>query len=346
MSDQPDIEGSAEQTSAARSRAIAVVLALVVVNLVIVALALVRSDPPSPTVPTAVAGQSKGTPSATTSSSTAGTTSVPTSTGKATTSKPATSTAPAPKAIAPARQVSPIVMVTSRVAYRFNVGSCAGGGARLQRTADRGKTWTTIATPLRTITRVVPRGGSNVFIIGAAANCALIEYTSTDNGQTWLGPIAADNSWTLDAKNPAAVVAGGATSTPCGKQAVVSLARVSSSTAQALCLDGQIVQSGDLGKTWRLVRAIPGALAITSQQQPIGVVAYAVRTSPTAQCKGLEVLQMDGAGIPSTISCVPLDTSKVTPGTVSIAMIGTQGWLSVGASTWTTDDRKTWTKRG
>ena len=121
---------------------------------------------------------------------------------------------------------------------------------------------------------------------------------------------------------------------------------MSSSTAQALCLDGQIVQSGDLGKTWRLVRAIPGALAITSQQQPIGVVAYAVRTSPTAQCKGLEVLQMDGAGIPSTISCVPLDTSKVTPGTVSIAMIGTQGWLSVGASTWTTDDRKTWTKRG
>ena len=86
--------------------------------------------------------------------------------------------------------------------------------------------------------------------------------------------------------------------------------------------------------------------AVGAQQQPIGVVAYAVRTSPTAQCKGLEVLQMDGAGIPSTISCVPLDTSKVTPGTVSIAMIGTQGWLSVGASTWTTDDRKTWTKRG
>jgi hypothetical protein len=307
-----------------------VALVLIDIALVFAALRITsRSSDAAPT--TAVTETSEAPPPATSSTSTSGPT-----TGSPT----ATSSTPVPAAAVPLTLV--VAAVDGSVAWRANVGACAGGGATVQMSTDGGKTWRSRPSPYPVLTRIIPTDASKASVVGADTACSMGVRTTTDGGATWPGTGSIADTLARDPNDNTKVRApGGRTVAPCGTVPVVDLARNSPTGAQSLCADGRLLSSTDDGATWSEAGAVPSGLALDSRVVGSAVTAFVART--LASCEGVQLSAVVGGKL-ADLGCAavgPIESGKVALS----APTPQSGWLIVGTTSWrSSDGLKTWSK--
>lgn len=299
-------------------------VALAALTTVLVGWAIGSND----TTPTAAQSTSVGATGATQHPS-----STPSITPSGTSSTTATTT---PGQAAPLQTI--LVAINDKQAWRITVGSCAKGGAKVAITTDGGTTWADAKTALNTIVRVRPTDGQSAFVVGADSTCAAELKNTSDAGATWASDSAVGSAWFRDPKSPVTVRAPGpASSTPCGKQAVLDLAVQSIGSARVLCADGLVRSTTDTGGSW------------TDSGKAAGAVALAVSSASPAQtyvaipdplgCAGVQVRRIDQT---APTSCIQSNAPK-TPGQIALSLVPGGGWLSIGDTTMrSTDKLVTW----
>lgn len=281
-----------------------------------------------------------------TSSTTATISTSPTTPERAVTSSPAASTSRSTASVKVSPVAVMIVAIDGSVAWRIKAGSCEAGGGAVAVTTDGGKSFKDRKSPLRVIAGVQPTSADRAFMVGASRACDMEGRTTADGGASWGPASRVTDVWTRDARDDQVVLSSGSRSSrPCGEGVVVDLTRLSAGGAQVLCADSTLKSTNDSGASWQAAGDAPGALALDDRQGPNGITAYVVR--PGEKCRGLEIVQRDngGAGVPKPVGCAELPLEGVKPGTVSLSVVGNDGWLAVGDDMWRSrDGLRTWAK--
>ncbi|MEP7334109.1 MAG: hypothetical protein ABI692_18710, partial [Terracoccus sp.] len=229
-------------------------------------------------------------------------------------------------------------------AWRATAGQCRGGGGAIQTTSNGGATWAKGASPARAIVRVQPLAGRIGFADAAGADCVLKEFTTNDEGRSWQGPQPVDGGWARQLGDSKLVVTPKRlNSRACGEQEVLDLARVSSTQAQVLCLDGGVKRTNDGGASWSQAGQVPDGLSLATRVKSGSTLTYAARVSAT--CPGIEIVQMMAPGSdPKRVSCVSAP-GRAAAGGVSLSTPSGAGWLAVGDETWVAGaDLRQWKK--
>ncbi|EWT02863.1 hypothetical protein N865_03115 [Intrasporangium oryzae NRRL B-24470] len=307
-------------------------LAFLALDIVLVVLALrpPRTTDAAPTVPTPV----------TTSSTSVGatpTTGDTTSTGStSTTGTGSAGSRPAPLTVI-------VNGLDATVAWKATTGTCGSGGATLAVTKNGGARWSVVKAPTEAISRVQPLDTQRAFVVGASTACRLRQYSTTDLGSSWTGPSAVSGGWARRLDQPSTVVTPAQDAAqPCGGKAVVDLSRTSAQQAQALCVNGDIVETGDGGQTWVSAGKASEAVALANRSASGRVTTYVARVVPS--CDGVQIARVADGKDPVQLACVAT-TVPATPGRIAISTPDEGGWLVVGDETFTgTRDLKAWTK--
>lgn len=186
-----------------------VVLVLVVLDVALVAVVLGARSGSSAT--TAV---TRMTPSASAGPNPTGTS--PRPSPSLIVSGPSTSASPSPDPTSTPAVASPVpvrrllVAVDGRQAWRVATGSCTDGGASVERTTDGGRTWTSGTPPLRSISRLVVRIGSDaVYAVGADGGCDAQLRRTVNSAATWTGANGMDRFFYTDPQHPGSVAVPG-----------------------------------------------------------------------------------------------------------------------------------------
>ncbi len=263
--------------------------------------------------------------------------STPTSTPMTTPSTPAPAYRPAPLTVM-------IVGEDGSRAWRAAAGQCQGGGGAIQTTSNGGAAWAKVASSGRAITRIQPLAGPTGFADTAGADCVLREFTTNDEGRSWQGPRPVDGGWARQLGDPKMVVTPKRlNSRACGEKEVLDLARVSSTQAQVLCLDGGVKRTVDGGTSWSQAGQAPGGLSLATRVLGRSMLTYLARVSAT--CPGIEIVQVLAPGTdPKRVSCLN-SPGRAAPGAVSLSTPSGAGWLAVGDETWVAGaDLRQWKK--
>lgn len=328
------------------------VLVLVVVDVVLVSVVLGIGSRSSTAVPGAVTlltqspsttplGKTTSTPTTSPSSSPEPSMASPTASPE-----PSTSATPTPDASAAAAAAAPVarrlVAVDARRAWRVSPGTRDGGGASVSVTSDGGQTWAARSSPLAMVSRLVIRPGSAVvFAVGADGSCSPELRRTVDRGATWRMMDGTAGFFATDPTNPGSVVVPGrGIVQACGGQPIIDLA-VGGHELQVLCPGGRLRTIGDGDAMWTDGPQIAGAIALTTS--PIGSRrTYVARAGPSA-CDGVQIV--DAGRLRDPIACIP-HSGQVTPGTVSLSIVGARGWLLVADDVYTSGDNlDNWSKR-
>lgn len=258
-----------------------------------------------------------------------------------------TSSAPAPGPTPPSVTAMVLDVVGPKTAWRATPGSCADGGAVLERTTDGGATWARVDAPFRAVTRISASSASAGFVVGAeAADCKLSVRSTTDVGGSWKAPGRLSSTWYADIEDRASVhTAGDHDTTPCAKDAVRQLTRVTDDVTAVLCDDGTVRATTDGGSSWAVVGQQDGAVAMAASHD----TAWTVRVAALGQkdCAGVQVLSLAAAG-PTVTGCIETGVKAGDP-----VALGREpkdadhGWAVVGATTYrSSDGLATWTTAG
>jgi len=220
-----------------------------------------------------------------------------------------------------------IVGIDQKTAFRFTVGSCRDGGAKLELTRNAGASWGPRTARFDTLVRVRVRDDGSAFSVGANASsdCTPAIRQASKFDADWGDAAAVNNAWYRDPRDERSVgLSTGGTDKPCGTKAVVDLAVVDRGAA-ALCADGTVLVS-KTGASWDQTASVPGALALALDDK-----SRSVAVVPGADgCAGLAVV--DAAKPDAALGCVQTDLAKVKPGTVALSVTGSGGWLRVGGA--------------
>ena len=234
-----------------------------------------------------------------------------------------------------------LVGLDSDVAWRATTGTCGDGGAELSVTRDGGSSWDEVEVPATTITRVQPLTGGTGFIVGADRGCGQSEFTTDDDGASWIGPRPLVGGWARKLAEPNEVVTpDDANSRPCGDQNVLDLSRISAEQAEALCRDGSVKVTNDGGATWSESGEAEGAVALSNRLEDGVLTTYAARAGVEG-CDGVQIAKVVRGEQPAEVACV--ETANVIPGSVAISASPQAGWLVVGDQAWVSGaDLATW----
>ncbi|HKX68273.1 MAG TPA: hypothetical protein VJN29_13730 [Intrasporangium sp.] len=218
------------------------------------------------------------------------------------------------------------------MAWRATTGTCTEGGAELSVTRDGGASWDEVEVPARTISRVQPLTGGTGFIVGSDRGCGQSEFTTDDDGATWVGPRPLVGGWARKIAAPNEIVTPeDANSRPCGDQDVLDLSRTSAEQAEALCRDGSVKVTNDSGATWSESGQAEGALAFSNRLEGGVLTTYAARAGVEG-CDGVQIAKVIRGEEPAEVACV--ETTEPTPGSVAISTSPEAGWLLVGDEAW------------
>lgn len=250
--------------------------------------------------------------------------------------RPTASSSPTPSpgtsSAVPVRRL--LVAVDGRRAWRVSTGTCTGGGATVSITTDGGRSWDSRTAQSASISRLVVRPGSAaVFAVGADSGCGAQLRRTADSGATWADAQGLDGFFYTDPRDPGSVaVPGRGTVQACGGQPILDLA-VDGSDLEVLCPGGQLRSIGDGDATWTDGPRISGAIALTTSRiDPTRT--YVARVGQTA-CAGVQIVDAGRLGDP--VTCVRR-TDQVVPGSVSLSITGTSGWLLVGGDVYSSGD--------
>lgn len=267
-----------------------------------------------------------------------------------TTSTPTPTVAQAPATASPTPRYRPAPLTVMIVgqdasrAWRAQAGRCPGGGGTVLTTSDGGATWAKRRSPGPALARVQPLNGQEGFALVATADCQLKEFATYDDARTWQGPRVLDGVWARQLTDAKVVVTPlRPASRPCGDQAVLDLARISSTRAAALCFEGGVKRTTDGGISWSNAGQATGALSLATRVETGNTLTYAARVS--AACPGIEIVQVTGAKAdPKRVSGVSSPQGSEA-GTVSLSTPSAAGWLAVGDDTWVAGaDLQQWSK--
>lgn len=236
-----------------------------------------------------------------------------------------------------------LVGLDSDVAWRATTGTCKDGGATLSITRDGGSSWDEVESPARTISRVQPLTGGTGFIVGANRGCDENEFTTDDDGATWVGPRPLVGGWARKLDQPNEIVSPkDGSSRPCGDQNVLDLSRTSAEQAEALCADGSVKVTNDSGATWSESGEAEGALAFSNRLENGVLTTYAARAGVEG-CDGVQVAKVVSGKEPTEVACV--ESTTPNPGSVAISASPEAGWLIVGDEAWVSGaDLTAWEK--
>ncbi len=320
--------------------ALSALVTLLLVDVALVAFAFKGVSGGQPRPGTASSASAATTPDSTASSAPARTETTTAAAPPPASSSP-TSSSPSTEDARPLSRM--VVAVNGNTAWRITVGTCAAGGSAIATSGDGGKTWRSHSSPWPVLVRVQPTDGSKAFVVGATKDCEMGVQSTADVGVTWTPSTGVGDVWARDAADATKIRApGNRRVAPCGDRAVLDLVRTSARAAQALCADGELTESADEGATWTSVVRLQGVMALDHRLENGAVTAYLVGRS--AGCPGLTVSSAR-SGSPVTLGCVDLGGSPVAAGTVSISVVGNDGWLLVGDATWRSrDGLRTWSK--
>lgn len=263
---------------------------------------------------------------------------VPTSTaGSTSTSKstPATGTSTKPTAT-PREAVPPSVLIAAfdaDVAWRATVGSCDKGGSTFATTKDGGRTWQQADAAAEATARIQPLGAGRGFSIGAAEDCVLAQFSTSDDGAKWEGPAAIDGGWSRRLDEPSMVTTPQQVNArPCGDGVVLDLSRTSAQQAEALCSDGGVKVTHDGGRAWADSGEAPGAVALSNRLEGGVLSTYVARLD--GSCAGVQIVKVIKGKAASPIACVDAPVPD-EGGQIAISVVADSGWLLVGDRVWT-----------
>jgi hypothetical protein len=213
-------------------------------------------------------------------------------------------------------------------------GTCAEGGASVSHTTDGGRSWQARTAPLPSISRlVVPPGSTAVFAVGADGGCDAQLRRTADSGATWAAAKGLDGFFYIDPRDPASVaVPGRGTVQACGGGPILDLA-VDAGSVEVLCTSGQLRSMGDGDATWTDGPRVSGAIALTTSR--IDPTRTYVARVGQAVCAGVQIVDTGRLGDP--VTCVRR-SDPITPGSVSLSIEGTAGWLLVGGDVYNSGD--------
>ena len=236
----------------------------------------------------------------------------------------------------PRAEVVPLVVgltvVNQTTAVRFATGTCADGGATMALTTDGGRSWKARTAPFEVLTRVRVRTNGSAFAVGAdsGARCAARIRQADSYSGSFGTPRAVQDAWFRDPRSAGSIgLPTGHLGRPCGGDAVVDLSVVDAG-ALVLCADGRVLSSAT-GDRWKTRAMLDGALAVAQTNGGRVLVA----APHVGGCAGMAVV--DAATPDTVLGCAALDTAKVEPGTVALAVTSDGGWLAVGDHTYRSD---------
>jgi len=266
---------------------------------------------------------------------------VATSTATTPTTGTATKTAAAPRKAVPGSVL--IAAFDADVAWKATLGSCEKGGSTFATTSDGGRTWQQADAPAGATARIQPLGAGRGFVIGAAKDCVLAQFSTSTDGASWDGPAALDGGWSRRLDEPSMVTTPQQVNArPCGDGVVLDLSRTSAQQAEALCDDGGIKVTQDGGRAWADSGEAPGAVALGNRLEGGVLSTYAARL--TDSCTGVEIVKVVQGKAASTIACVDAPV-PAKDGQIAISVVGDSGWLLVGDRVWTAGaSLKEWAK--
>jgi hypothetical protein len=208
-------------------------------------------------------------------------------------------------------------------------------------TTDGGSDWTDAESPNKALARVQPLRAGTGFVYAAGKDCRLEEWTTQDDGATWVGPKAIAGGWARQLSDPSLVITPAEDSArPCGEGVVIDLSRTSAEQAEALCADGSVVVTNDAGAKWSDSGAAPGAVALANRLDGEVLATYAARIDPA--CAGVQIVRVIEGKPAAAVACVQT-SAPPQPGQVGISTTAAAGWLLVGEETWTSGaDMTTW----
>jgi photosystem II stability/assembly factor-like uncharacterized protein len=131
-------------------------------------------------------------------------------------------------------------------------GSCTGRStATVLTSTDAGASPTRRDPGLRTVTAVQADDGGRLVVVGAGPDCQPRQRSSVDGGATWVDDPAITRWYTSPSDPRTAVSPSQGGSKPgC---TFSSLSQVDDDFARVTCIDGDVVGSGDGGRTWVLL---------------------------------------------------------------------------------------------
>jgi hypothetical protein len=234
------------------------------------------------------------------------------------------SATPAPAAAVPVERL--LVAIDDRRAYRVTTGTCANGGAAISVTSDGGASWDPRPAPLASISRLIARPGSAVvYAVGAGTDCVATLQRSADRGESWTQAAPLADYFAIDPRRPGSVaIPGRGTVEACSGRPVLDLA-VDGGTLRVLCAGGRLRSTGAGATGWTDGPSLPGAVALTTTRTgpPRTYVARVGRPN----CRGVDIVDVENPGDP--IGCLRR-VEPVEPGSVSLSIPGSAGWLLVG----------------
>lgn len=180
--------------------------------------------------------------------------------------------------------------------------------------------------PFTSITRLILRSGSDaVFAVGADSGCDAQLQRTTDSGVSWADANGLGGFFYTDPGHPGSVaVPGRGTVKACGSRPVIDLA-VDGGELEVLCPGGQLRSIGDSDRSWTDGPRVSGAVALTTS--PADPTRTYVARLGRSGCAGVQI--SDLIRLDDPVTCVRRAV-PVSPGSVSLAIVGTAGWLVVG----------------
>ncbi|MET9022280.1 hypothetical protein ABZV93_20095 [Actinopolymorpha sp. NPDC004070] len=228
---------------------------------------------------------------------------------------------------------------------RATTGTCGRGGATVQLSADRGRTFDEAEIPsAKVVVRVMTKTVRNTSLIGADVDCRkLATYVTTDAGGTWTRLDGADGNWYLEARPaPRLHAPTGEVVLPCGKAAdLLGFSTLSARRAFVLCDDGRVMSTSDGGAHWSAQGTVKAAADLDFVNQRTGLV---VRTGVPG-CDGVQVVRTtDGGRHWKLTACVTGDQAR-SGSPPDISADGDRAYLARGEAVWaTTDAGRHWTR--
>ncbi len=228
---------------------------------------------------------------------------------------------------------------------RATTGTCGRGGATLQLSTDRGRTFDVAEVrPAKVIVRVIATDARNTSLIAADADCRkLATYVTTDAGRVWTRLDGARGNWYLEPRPaPRLHAPTGDVVLPCGRAVdVIGFSTLSARRAFVLCYGGEVRATGDGGAHWSSRGTVKAAADLDFVNARTGLAA---RTGIRG-CDGVTVARTtDGGWNWTRAACVsgPEARSGARP---DISADGDRAYLARGEAVWvTTDAGRHWTR--
>jgi hypothetical protein len=232
-----------------------------------------------------------------------------------------------------------LLAISSNIAWRATVGDCNTPG-EIERSTDGGTSWERIVRtgPAPIVSLGIEPSGEIFTIGGTRGSCSVRYLAYANDGAVTGSATNTVNEWFPSPNDRDEINGPGETkATPCNRH-VIGLAPFDLTRALVVCDNGDVINSRNSGKTWRLKARIPNTLAVAAGSGQYWVAGV------RKECDGVSVQSLTekkGNLTSGRTRCAP--GLGGASGQVAIDVSGTTIWLWSGKKVAiSTDEGETW----